>query len=226
MLLKSTLTNAALAIAVIIAYSCSEQMIPAESKNANANSTASSSTAARAESSNPFNASVGAPIDNTVGERWIDNYVKDYASESKTYNFKAEALNKILSDKKCVGVSLTYALDFQKRLHVLPIGVDGDGKKISTKHVYTQNGDISWKTAQRWIANYTGSVSSHFFGQNTFKRLWANGYFDVVATFAIDDKNNPQLLLATNAPNSNSGKAAAKSSFEDLSSPCPPVCPK
>jgi len=226
MLLKSTLTNAALAIAVIIAYSCSEQMIPAESKNANANSTASSSTAARAENSNPFNASVGAPIDNTVGERWIDNYVKDYASESKTYNFKAEALNKILNDKKCVGVSLTYALDFQKRLHVLPIGVDGDGKKISTKHVYTQNGDISWKTAQRWIANYTGSVSSHFFGQNTFKRLWANGYFDVVATFAIDDKNNPQLLLATNAPNSNSGKAAAKSSFEDLSSPCPPVCPK
>jgi len=224
MLLKPRFMQAASLITVVMAFGCSEQVIPAESKNVNP--TAGSAATARVESSNPFNASVGAPIDNAVGERWIDNYRKDYASQAKTYNIKSDALAKILSTNKCVGVSFAYAVDFQNRLHVLPIGVNSDGKLITSSKVYTQHGDIHWKTAQRWIKNYTGPVQSHFFGQNTFQRLWSSGSADVTVTFALDDKNNPQLLLATAAPASDSGKVAASSTYQDASAACPPACPK
>lgn len=227
MLPKANLKNVALVIAVAMAYSCSDQVIPVESSRSTvASSETSTSTARTASNSSPFNETVGAPIEYSTGERWIDNYTKDYASQSKTYSIKADALNKILSNKKCVGISLAYAQDFQKRLHVLPMGVDGDGKIISSKMVYTQNGDISWKTAKCWISNYTGPVQSHFFGQNTFQRLWVDGNANVIITFAVDDNNNPQLLLAVATPPSPSGKVSAQSKFEDASAACPPACPK
>lgn len=225
--LNENLKKIPLTIAALIAFSCSEQVtsIGSETSIGTANSSSASSDAARAENMNAFNETVGAPIDLATGEQWIVNY-EQTENQSKTYTIKASALNKILSIKNCVGVSLVYARDSKGKLHTLPIGVDSNGKKIASNKVYTQNGDIKWKTAQCWIANYTGTVSSHFFGQNTFKRLWANGYYDVVATFAIDDKNNPQLLLTPQIPNNTAGKTAGKSNFEDLSSPCPPVCPK
>jgi len=224
MLFNSRLMQAASLIAVVMAFGCSEQVIPAESKNANP--AAGISATARTESSTPFNTTVGAPIDNTVGERWIDNYRKDYASQAKTYNIKSDALSKILSANKCVGISFSYAVDFQKRLHVLPIGVNSDGKLMTCNQVYTQYGDIQWKTAQRWIKNYTGPVQSHFFGTNTFTRLWTNGLADILVTFALDDNNNPQLLLTRNDTAGRTTATSTKSSVEDASFPCPPVCPK
>lgn len=225
---KLNLNKTAATIAVaVIAFSCSEQITPIRSEKSisSDDSGLPGNTAARAENVNAFNETVGAPIDLTTGEQWIDNY-EQAENQSETYTIKASALNKILSIKNCVGVSLAYARDSKGKLHTLAIGVDRNGKQMASNKVYTQNGDIKWKTAQCWIANYTGTVSSHFFGQNTFKRLWVNGYYDVVATFAIDDKNNPQLLLTPQIPNNTAGKTAGKSGFEDLSSPCPPVCPK
>lgn len=226
MLPKSNLKKAALAIAIAMAYSCSEQAIPVETAQSTAVPSSTTADNARTGSTNTFNVSVGAPIEGTTGERWISNYTKDSAGQAKTYTIKAGSLNKILCDKKCVGISLAYAQDLQKRLHVLPMGVDGEGRIISAKSVCTQNGDISWKTAKNWISNYTGPVQSHFFGQNTFQRLWTNGNADVVITFALDDNNNPQLLLAVATPTSTSGKVSAKSNFEDASAACPPACPK
>jgi len=225
MLPKSNLKRAALAIAIAMAYSCSEQAIPVETAQSTVVTDGTAASNARKGDTSPFNAATGAPIENVTGDRWIDNYAKDYSNQSKTYSVKASALNKILTSEKCVGVSFAYALDFQKRLHVLPRGVNSDGRLISSKLVYTQYGDISWKTANRWIANYTGSVQSHFFGQNTFQRLWVNGNADVTVTFAIDDKNNPQLLLSVEHAGSGSAKSAAQSSREDASAACPPACP-
>jgi hypothetical protein len=224
--LNQNLKKIPVAIAAFIALSCSEQVtsIGSETSIVTTDNTSTASHA-RAENMNAFNETVGAPIDLATGEQWIDNY-EQAENQSKTYTIKVSALNKILSIKNCVGVSLVYALDSTGKLHTLAIGVDSNGKQMASNKVYTQNGDIKWKTAQCWIANYTGTVSSHFFGQNTFKRLWANGYYDVLVTFAIDDKNNPQLLLTAKVPNSSSGKTAARLSFEDASSPCPPVCPK
>jgi hypothetical protein len=229
MLPKTNLKMAALAIAVAMAYSCTEQAIPVETAQRTAVPSSASVDNARkgsSENTSTFNVSVGAPIESTTGERWISNYTKDTSRSVKTYTIKAEALNKILCDKKCVGISLSYAQDHQKRLHVLPMGVDGEGRIISATAVYTQNGDISWKAAKSWIANYTGPVQSHFFGQNTFQRLWVNGNADVVITFALDDNNNPQLLLAVATPTGASGKVSAQSKFEDASAACPPACPK
>jgi hypothetical protein len=225
MLPKSNLKKAALAIAIATAYSCSEQAIPVETAQSTVATDGTSATNARKGDTSPFNAATGAPIENATGDRWIDNYAKDYSNQSKTYSVKASALNKILTGKKCVGVSFAYALDFQKRLHVLPRGVNSDGKLISSDLVFTQYGDISWRTANSWIANYTGPVQSHFFGQNTFQRLWVNGDADVIVTFAIDDNNNPQLLLSVEPVGNGSAKAAAQSSREDASAACPPACP-
>lgn len=226
MIPKLHLEKSIAAIAVCIAFSCSEQVTSVTSEKINSSgNTDLTSSAARSESASTFNVSVGAPIDFNKGERWIDNYIKD-ASQSVTYTIKASALNTILSNKNCVGVSLVYAVDFQNKLHILPIGVDGNGKRITSKLVYTQNGDIKWKTAQCWIDNYTGSVSSHFFGQNTFQRLWADGNVDVVTTLALDDNNNPQLLLTAHAPANSAGKVAAQKNYEDASAACPPACPK
>ncbi|HEY9047529.1 MAG TPA: hypothetical protein VIN08_16600 [Ohtaekwangia sp.] len=225
MYLKPNLIKTVFVVTVVAASACSEQAIPVSTEKSVLLNSSSASEANRAESVNPFNTSVGAPIDFSMGERWIDNYGKENAtSQSASYTIKADALNKILSSKNCVGVSFMYALDPQKRLHILPVGVDNNGKQITSKQVYTQNGTIAWKTAQCWVANYTGPVQSHFFGQNTFLRLWTNGNADVVVTFARDDNNNPQLLLTTAA--NSTGKVAASSNFEDASSPCPPVCPK
>jgi hypothetical protein len=229
MLPKPNLTKAAFAIAVAMAYSCSEQAIPVETAQSTAVPSSASVDNARkgnSENASTFNVSVGAPIESTTGERWIGNYTKNADGSPKTYTIKAAALNKILCNKKCVGISLAYAQDKQKILHVLPIGVDGEGRIIFANSVYTQNGDISWKAAKNWIANYTGPVQSHFFGQNTFQRLWENGNADVVITFALDDNNSPQLLLAVATPASASGKVSAQSKFEDASAACPPACPK
>lgn len=225
MLPKSNLKKAALVIAVAMAYSCSDQVIPVETAQSAIVTDDTSTSNARKGDASPFNVATGAPIEYVTGERWIDNYTKEYSSQSKTYSIKASALNKILASKKCVGVSFAYALDFQKRLHVLPRGVDSNGKLISSKLVYTQYGDISWKTANCWIANYTGPVQSHFFGQNTFQRLWDNGNADVTVTFAVDDNNNPQLLLSVESAGSNAAKSATKSGREDASAACPPACP-
>lgn len=226
MLPKSNLKKAALAIAVAMAYSCSDQVIPVETAQRTVATEGTAAGNARKGDTSPFNVAVGAPIEGATGERWITNYTKDYASPAKTYTIEAGALNKILCDKKCVGISLAYAQDFQNKLHVLPMGVNGEGRIISSRSVSTQNGDISWKTAKNWISNYTGPVQSHFFGQNTFQRLWANGNADVIVTFALDDNNNPQLLLAVAPPANASGKVSAKSNFEDASAACPPACPK
>jgi hypothetical protein len=228
MLPKSNLKKAAFAIAIAIAYSCSDQTIPIETVQSTVatDGTSASSTARTGSNKSTFNVTVGAPIEDTTGERWIKNYSEDYPSQAKTYTIKAGALHKILSDKKCVGISLAYAQDLQKRLHVLPVGVNEEGRIISSKAVYTQNGDISWKTSKSWIANYTGKVQSHFFGQNTFQRLWSKGDADVIVTFALDDNNNPQLLLDVAPTTVTSGRFSSTSNREDASAACPPACPK
>jgi hypothetical protein len=216
------------AVMAISCFACVEQNVPVkdESTTVTSSSGSVSGDAARSGESNQFNNTVGAPIEYTLGQRWIENYESPCADKSGSYTINATSLKAVLGNGSPVGVSLVYALDFQKRLHILPIGIDSKGKRIKPNVVYTQHGNISWKTAQQWISNYTGSVQSHFFGQNTFSRLWANGTSDILIAFAADDNNNPQLLLSTKSAAASNGKTAAKSGFEDASSPCPPVCPK
>jgi len=78
--------------------------------------------------------------------------------------------------------------------------------------------------ASQGIINFTGPVQSHFFGHDTFQRLWANWNADIVVTFALDEHDNPPLPPAPAAPANSSGKVSAQSSFENASATCPPVC--
>ena len=210
----------------VVASSCTEQDSSAIEQISTEATTGSVDQAARKEIFNPFNETIGAPIDYNKGQEWITNYDKSNACPTKTYTITSGAVNAILNDGRSVGISMMYALDRQRQLHILPIGVDGNGKQVVTKSVYTKNGNISWRTAQSWVANYTGPVQSHFFGKNTFSRLWSDGVSGIVITFATDNNNNPQLLLTALSTNGSNGRAAASKSFEDASSPCPPVCPK
>lgn len=209
----------------VVAFSCADQDSPTNEQISADATTGSVDQAARKDVSNPFNETIGAPIDYSKGQEWITNYEKSNACPTKIYTITSGAISAILNDGRSVGISMMYALDRQRQMHILPIGVDGKGKQVVTKSVYTKNGNISWRTAQLWIASYTGPVQSHFFGKNTFSRLWSDGVSGIVATFATDNNNNPQLLLTALSPNRSNGKVAAGRGFEDASSPCPPVCP-
>jgi hypothetical protein len=210
----------------VVAFSCADQDSSTNEQISTEATTGSLEQAARKDSSKPFNEAIGAPIDYNKGQEWITNYEKSNACPTKTYSITSGVISAILNDGRSVGISMMYAVDRQRQLHILPIGVDGTGKQVVSKSVYTKNGNISWKTAQSWIANYTGPVQSHFFGRNTFSRLWSDGVSGIVATFATDNNNNPQLLLTALSANGSNGRVAAGKSFEDASSPCPPVCPK
>jgi hypothetical protein len=213
-------------VMTVVAFSCTDQDSSTNEQVSTEATTGSVDQAARKDVSNPFNETIGAPIDYNKGQEWITNYDKSNGCTTKTYTITSGAISAILNDGRSVGISMMYALDRHRQLHVLPIGVDGKGRQVVTKSVYTKNGNISWRTAQSWIASYTGPVQSHFFGKNTFSRLWSDGVSAIVGTFATDNNNNPQLLLTTLAGNGSKGKVAAGKSFEDASSPCPPVCPK
>jgi len=220
------LFTATASIAICISlFSCADQSV---TKNEDEARTESYTSSARKESGgnvSSFSKTVGAPIDTDKASRWIQNFEEKNGSASPTYNLKARAIASIISNKKCVGISLAYAVDPAKTLHVIPIGVDGNGKQIPAKYVYTERGNILWKTAWAWMSNYTGTVQSHFFGTNTFSRLWKDGVSDVLITFALDDNNNPQLLLTRNETAVSITAASTRSGFEDASFPCPPVCP-
>jgi hypothetical protein len=175
---------------------------------------------------NPFNKTTGAPIEENKAQQWIDNYKTANPGCERNYLIKSGAIKTIIQNKKSVGISLFYGVDSYRKIHILPIGIDEKGKQIQSKYISTQRGDIPWKTAQQWISNYTGTTRSHFFGLNTFSRLWENGVTDISISFARDDNNNAQLLLSSKTAAGANRKVAAKKDYEDASAACPPACPK
>jgi hypothetical protein len=148
----------------------------------------------------------------------MDNFTKDNPKGVKEYLISVEAIEQILSNTSCAGISLHYATDPNGALHILPIGVDSNGKMMITQNIATPSGVVEWQTAQQWINNYTGYIRSHFFGTLTFSRLLAQQPTQLRATLALNDVGAPQLLL-TNA------SAITPAGYEDASQPCPPYCP-
>jgi hypothetical protein len=167
---------------------------------------------------NPFSKKVGAPIDTEKADRWILNYKKLYGI-SKSYNIESAKITTVLSQPGCIGISLHYSTDENKNLHILPIGVNDSGKIITSDKVAIENGYVDWRTAQQWIANYSGPATSHFFGTNTFNRLISEQKTVVInVTLALNDGLDPVLILANAASTSSDFK-------EDDSITCPPFCP-
>jgi hypothetical protein len=168
---------------------------------------------------NPFNKRVGAPVDGEVGDQWIANFkkVKGY---NKTYTLSNAAVQAIVSQPNCVGISLTYALDEKNNAHILPIGVDFNGKIMKSEYVSTINGNIKWATAQQWIDKDKGPIDSHFLGSSTFGRLNENPCKIIKVDYAINNKNQQVLLL------SNPCEVNLKMKYEDESNTCPENCAK
>lgn len=166
----------------------------------------------------PFHKAVGAPIDGTLGQRWIENYRKLHKGRID-YFLAMNNLKTILGDSNCVGICMYYAINEKDEQLILPVGINKDGMAMIPVNVDTEDGTINWKTAKQWMANYKGPIKARFFGTNTFIRLMEDPTCQVIkATYAINDGGAPQLLLANAA-------VSAPSIFQDESRPCPPYCP-
>jgi len=219
--LKTMQLSAVATILIFTASSCNKQpSYPAEDLAANkTNSPAKLTGPTDITTANPFNKRVGAPVDGRTGTRWIAKY-KQVHGESQSYILSNATLQAIISQPDCVGISLTYALDANNsKQHIIPIGVDINGKIMKCATVSTMQGSIPWATAQQWIADDKGAINSHFTGSNTIDRLNENPCKTIQVDYAIDDKNQQQLLL------SNPCELNAVKKYEDQNYPCPTWCP-
>ncbi len=202
---------------LLISSACNKQHLSSDSLNTrdyNNNFSASTTLA----TPNPFNKSVGAPIDGALGDKWIANYKAKYGY-NKSYTLNSKYLQSIVSQADCAGISLYYAIDNNSNTHILPIGVDINGKVMKKDYVSTMQGNISWSMAWQWISKHPGLVDAHFQGCNTYSRLNLATCNGIKVDFAIDDKNKPQLLLT------NPEVLKAVKQYEDVSATCPPSCP-
>ncbi len=167
----------------------------------------------------PFNKSVGAPVDGAVGDKWKDSYrLKNGRNQSYTLNSKY-LQDSILKLPNCVGIALYYGLDDFGSTHILPIGVDANGKIMKRATVSTMQGPKSWAIAQLWISRHPGLVDAHFHGSDLYGRLNLASCESILVDFAIDDKNKQQLLL------SNPCVYAVTKQYQDRGANCPPICP-
>jgi hypothetical protein len=218
--LKTIQTFAVAALILCIGISCKKQSSPYNGDLTKNGTTNSSKFGGPQDitTPNPFNKRVGAPVDGLVGDQWIANFkkVKGY---NKTYTLSNAAVQAIVAQPNCVGISLTYALDDKNNAHILLIGVDFNGKIMKSDYVSTINGNISWATAQQWIAKDKGAINSHFLGSSTFARLNENPCKIIKVDYAIDDKNKQQLLL------SNPCVLNLNKQYEDHTAICPTACP-
>jgi len=201
-------------------YACSDQKLtPSQEATPAGPTTTSSGNNSNTSVASIFNKTVGAPIDGKVGRNWINNFSKANGNVAESYVIQSTVFNEIMTNTTCVGICLYYAKDSNNRLHILPLGIDANGKAIPAKSVAIQNGTIDWATALQWIDNYTGTVSAHFFGTNMFLSLTsAQNCTALRTTRALDNKGNPQLLLSN-------ASDLTPATYADDSFPCPPICP-
>src|SRR5258708_24639925 len=163
----------AVLVLTVIFNSCTDQRLttqPAPGASPKVDVTTKGSISSTAQTS--FNKSVGAPIDSQTGLRWIKNFASTKSSFiDAEYFVQGSTLQKIVANNNCVGISLYYAIDGSGKLHIIPVGIDGNGKIIVSQTASAENIGISWQTVWQWINSYSGNVRSHFFGSQTFTRL-------------------------------------------------------
>ena len=96
---------------------------------------------------------------------------------------------------------------------------------------------ITLGTAKKWTRRYReenpGKVKAYFFGKDHIARLLAeSGSEGIRIYYAIDDDNNPRLILTSadakqnNLLPKNEGKDGPEPVIIDDGAPCPPSCPE
>lgn len=206
-------------LVLLIVVACTKTKTTAE-KNIPASNPLYSSGNSMKNNSNSllpvFNRWVGGPIDGDLGRKWIANRLKLYRPYS--YMLTAKAIQHILDQPGCIGISFYYAMD-GNTMHILPYGVDENGRIIKTSTVPTEKDEIKWEVAAEWRAAYTGVVKAHFWGANSFIRLIDEEKSTWLRfTAALRDDGKVELLI------SNAEEEMPKR-FQDQSGSCPPYCP-
>jgi hypothetical protein len=165
-----------------------------------------------------FNRNVGAPIDQQKGLRWKKKFASVKPTNAATdYFLKASTLKETLNTNNCVGISLFYAIDAAGKLMIVPMGIDANGKAIATQSISLEP-SIDWQTAWTCINRYDGKVKAHFFGTETYNRLLVGEAASLIRiSLALNDEGAPQLLLSN-------ASVANPTAYEDMSTPCPPIC--
>lgn len=210
--MKNTLLTIILFSLLAWSYSCTEQGL---TKDSNAN-TDSDLNLALSDSSTPFVKGTGASIDKSVGERWIDNYKKAGNAETH-FTVDARVFERMLREENSVGVSLQYAVDTSGVVQLIMMGVAEGGTLLKNTLATTAEAELTWSLASEMMNAHTGSVRAHFFGANSFLRLFNKGCTAVRLSLALNDSGTPQILLSDAGDPSPDG-------FEDASSLCPPHC--
>src|SRR5579859_114779 len=133
---------------VLTVNSCEDQHLASQPEPVTSQISASAISHSAAVIQDPFNKTVGRPIDRLIAIRWIGNFATANPNSScSEYFIQASALQKIMGNNNCVGISLYYAQDTPGNLHIIPIGVDGAGKVISSKTIMVQNSELDWSVA-------------------------------------------------------------------------------
>jgi len=205
-------------VLLLIADSCTEQKI-VSTPTGSAPSPLSNQETQGGATALVFDKSIGSPIDGATARRWMANFKDANPSVTATEHFvSASVLKKIISNSTCVGISFHYAQDVMGQLHIIPVGVASNGKMIANPGTDIGDSNVDWQTQQRWINNYKGSVRSHFFGAQSFDRVFLGLQTQIVrVTLALDDSGNPQLLLSN-------ASDATPSEYQDRAGSCPPYC--
>jgi hypothetical protein len=84
---------------------------------------------------------------------------------------------------------------------------------------------IPLPTAIQWTTNFRaaspGAIKAHFFGSVIIEQILAQGVMGIRMYNAIDDANNPQIILVGVDMN---GDDMTDGIIADLSEPCPITC--
>lgn len=215
----SQILKPALAITAffLLIYSCAEHGLVSDQPVSDDGANTVATEDAPGAPSGAFSKSVGARIDKEKGERWIANHTRLNGSSNQLF-ISSEAIKEILAQPGCAGVSLYYAVDAENTLHIIPIGKTDAGVSLVPDVMITSDTTVTWNAAAKMISAYSGEVRSHFFGANTFDRLFQNENCSAIRiTLAVNDEGKPQLLLSDAGDVSPDG-------YEDVSNPCPPYC--
>lgn len=212
--LSKTLPPATCIVAFLIIYACTDRGLTSGEK---LSGTDVPSDQAAVGLTRSFDKTVGGRIDGKLGDRWIANHIRQHGFVREQV-VNGDIIKNILDQSGCVGISLYYAVDTNRTLVIIPVGKTETGASLVPEWMPAGDGTVSWRTATEMISAYSGTVRSHFFGANTFNRLFDEGCRSIRLSHALNDSGAEQVLLSD-------AEDPTPENYEDMSNPCPPCDP-
>ena len=217
--------------ALVFIFSCQKKSSMETKANDNVstkNNVASTTTTSVStmETSSYFNKDVGAPIDSSTANQWKRNLQQQQSTSRIIYPIAYYLSSDVLRNfvaSGAVGVCFYYGKDSLGSIHIVPVGINQEGSVMPTATVATTNGVVSWERAREWRSAYQASnplgTWAHFWGATAIGRLLNKGGKTVRINLGLDDAGKQQMFFSN-------GEVSDPGEYEDMTSPCPPYCPK